>query len=129
MDGSRLTAETAETAEGEDEDQDQEKGEEEEQVEDPCVELEEKESGRDRSKVARFTAMMKSGELPPWLVELYQKAKASKKGDSRERVTQIINCAFDRQEGGKLLLSLSKPFFQQSREIVNEKRRWPKPQR
>ncbi|CAE7612564.1 unnamed protein product [Symbiodinium microadriaticum] len=97
------------------------RGEEEELDDDPCMdedfgmaEREEKNQtggkNKDRSKDYKFKAMYKSGQLPSWLAEEWEKASAMKSG-RQERQREIVNNAIDRKADGRLLMNTDKPMF------------------
>ena len=65
---------------------------------------------KDRSKDYKFKAMYKSGQLPTWLAEEWEKASAMKSG-RQERQREIVNNAIDRKADGRLLMNTDKPMF------------------
>ena len=73
--------------------------------------LDDDENTKNRSKNAKFLKMLKDSSLPDWLVQEWEKASKLTSG-KREKQREIVNNCLDHQ-GGRLVLNVDKPMFQQ----------------
>ena len=95
-----------------------EQPEEENMEEDPLVEpadFDMEDETKNRSKNNKFLKLLKSGSLPDWLADEWDKTKKMSAG-RREKQREIVNNAMEHTQDGRLILNVDKPLFQSMKE-------------